>query len=125
MPPEEAISRFQMMDALRQIRGATQMSRFVKASANKPLDSSMRHGGRYSLGFGGGRSRALHCEVKPPRPWEPSQKGLFSANPQRHKERTLRPPSPYSLPSESAMMKSPSMRIGPLFTIVTFVAIKP
>ena len=53
------------------------------------------------FGFGGGRSRALHCELKPLRPWEPSQKGLFSARPQRHSEMVVRPLIPYALPSES------------------------
>ena len=59
------------------------------------------HKPRYSLGLGGGNSRALHSEENPLRPWEPSQKGLFSASPQRHREMTVRPAKPYSWPSTS------------------------
>jgi hypothetical protein len=51
--------------------------------------------------LGAGRSRALHCEENPWRPCEPSQKGLFSAIPQRQSEMTDRPARPNELPSES------------------------
>src|SRR5579875_3487054 len=45
-------------------------------------------------GFGGASSRALHSDRKPLFLCEPSQKGLFSASPQRQREITERPPSP-------------------------------
>src|SRR3954452_15404724 len=73
----------------------------------------------YSLGFGGSRFLALHKDEKPLRLCEPSQKGLFSAMPQRHKEITVRPARPYGLPSASWMTNSPSSRMGPLLKIVT------
>lgn len=79
----------------------------------------------YNFGAAGGKSRALHCETNPFRPCDPSQKGLFSASPQRQREITDRPPNPYEFPSESWMVKSPSMRIGPLLITVTFVAMHP
>jgi len=56
--------------------------------------------------------------------WWPSQNGLFSDNPQRQSEITVRPASPYSFPSGSWIVKSPSMRIGPLlFTVILVEAI--
>jgi hypothetical protein len=76
----------------------------------------------YNFGLGAGRSRALHCEEKPWRPCEPSQKGLLSAIPQRQSEMTDRPARPNELPSESTIVNSPSIRIGPLLMIVTFAA---
>ena len=64
----------------------------------------------------------MHCEEKPWRPCEPSQKGLLSAMPQRQSEITDRPARPNELPSESSIVNSPSIRMGPLLMIVTFAA---
>src|SRR3569833_1617824 len=49
---------------------------------------------RHSRGCRGASSRALHCELKPFPLCAPSQKGLFSARPQRQREITERPPRP-------------------------------
>src|SRR3954454_13921409 len=86
------------------------------------IDCAERRGvspNRYTLGLGGSRFLALHKDEKPFRPCEPSQNGLFSAMPQRHKEITVRPASPYGLPSASWMTNSPSSRMGPLLKMVT------
>ena len=77
----------------------------------------------YSLGLGGGRSRAATASVKPVRAWEPSQNGLLADCPQRHSEITVRPASPKAAPAGSRISKSPSMRIGPLLETDTLVAI--
>ena len=79
----------------------------------------------YSLGCGGGRSRAEHSEANPPRRCPPSQKGLFSDSPQRQSEIMVRPPNPYRFPCASSIVKSPSRRIGPFGETVTFVAMHP
>src|SRR5260370_41950720 len=73
------------------------------------------------FGFGGGSSLASACDWKPTRPWDPSQKGLFCEWPQRQSEITVRPARPYSRPSPSQIVNSPSRRKGPLFSAVTFV----
>jgi hypothetical protein len=57
--------------------------------------------------------------------WEPSQNGLFSECPQRHKPIAVRPPKLNSFPSASWSVKSPSTRIDPLLKIVTFAGILP
>ncbi len=72
--------------------------------------------------LGGGKSRALHSELKKLRPCEPSQNGLFSAIPQRQSEMTDLPAKPNEFPSESSMTNSPSIRMGPLLIMVTFAA---
>src|SRR2546430_12961703 len=86
------------------------------------FDCARRRGvsaNHYTLGLGGSRFRALQREEKPLRPCEPSQNGLFSAMPHRHKEITVRPANPYELPSASWMTNSPSIRMGPLLNTVT------
>ena len=92
------------------------------------FDCARRRGvsaNHYTLGLGGSRFLALHKEEKPLRPCEPSQNGLFSAIPQRQREITVRPASPYELPSASWMTNSPSSRMGPLLKIVTFAGMFP
>ena len=79
----------------------------------------------YTFGLGGSRFLALHKEEKPLRPCEPSQNGLFSAIPQRHREITVRPANPYELPSASWMTNSPSSRMGPLLKMVTLAGTFP
>jgi len=68
-------------------------------------------------------SRAGQTESNPWRPWEPSQKGLFSEWPQRHRAMAVRPANPKAFPSISVMVNSPSMRIGPLLRMVTLAGI--
>src|ERR1035438_2771927 len=75
----------------------------------------------YSLGLGGGSSRAATSWVKPVRAWEPSQKGLLADCPQRQSEITVRPASPKAAPVGSRISKSPSMRMGPLLKTETLV----
>src|SRR5204862_2737027 len=69
-----------------------------------------------------GNSRAWHSDSNPFTPWWPSQNGLLSENPQRQSEMTVRPAKPNSFPSISTIVKSPSIRIGPLLITVTFAA---
>src|SRR6516225_5667146 len=76
-----------------------------------------------TLGTGGGRSRAGQADSKPCRLWAPSQKGLFSEKPQRHRLITVRPARPKTFPSMSVIVNSPSIRIGPLLLIVTLAGI--
>src|ERR1035441_2190311 len=77
----------------------------------------------YSLGLGGGSSRAVTSWVKPVRAWEPSQKGLLADWPQRQSEITVRPASPKAAPEGSRISKSPSIRMGPLLKTETLVGI--
>src|ERR1039457_2437422 len=77
----------------------------------------------YSLGLGGGRSRAATASVKPVRAWEPSQNGLLADCPQRQSEITVRPARPKAAPIGSRISKSPSMRMGPLLKTETLVGI--
>src|ERR1035438_3575237 len=76
----------------------------------------------YSLGLGGGSSRAATASLKPVRAWEPSQKGLLADCPQRHNEITVRPASPKVAPVGSRISKSPSIRMGPLLKTETLVS---
>src|SRR5688572_15204268 len=81
-----------------------------------------------AFGLGGGSSFAEHSDMKPTRLCEPSQKGLFSEQPQRQRETILRPARPHTFPVSSAMvMLSPSTRSGPLFRTMTLMssAIRP
>src|ERR1022692_4191422 len=75
----------------------------------------------YSLGLGGGSSRAATASLKPVRAWEPSQKGLLADWPQRQREITVRPASPKAAPVGSRISKSPSIRMGPLLKTETLV----
>src|ERR1017187_4061496 len=77
----------------------------------------------YSLGLGGGSSRAATASLKPVRAWEPSQKGLLADWPQRQREITVRPASPKAAPVGSRISKSPSIRMGPLLKTETLVVI--
>src|ERR1019366_3497456 len=73
----------------------------------------------YSLGLGGGSSRAATASLKPVRAWAPSQKGLLADWPQRQSEITVRPASPKAAPVGSRIWKSPSIRMGPLLKTET------
>ena len=75
------------------------------------------------FGAGGGRSRAGHTDWKFALRCDPSQKGLFSEWPQRHRPMAVRRPRPNDLPSASAISKSPSTRMEPLGLIVIFAGI--
>ena len=77
----------------------------------------------YSLGLGGGSSRAATGSLKPVRAWEPSQKGLLADWPHRQSEITVRPARPNVAPVGSRISNSPSIRMGPLFKTVTLVGI--
>src|ERR1017187_2553987 len=77
----------------------------------------------YSLGLGGGSSRAATASLKPVRAWEPSQKGLLADWPQRQSEMTVRPASPKAAPAGSRISKAPSIRMGPLLKTETLVGI--
>jgi hypothetical protein len=77
----------------------------------------------YIFGAGGGRSRAGQVDSKPFRLCAPSQNGLFSDIPQRHRPIAVRPANPKALPSASTIVNSPSTRMGPLLNTITFVAI--
>jgi hypothetical protein len=92
---------------------------FVLSDSKGPQNSELF----YSLGLGGGSSRALTGSEKPVRLWEPSQNGLLADCPHRHSEMTVRPASPKAAPVESKISNSPSIRIGPLLMTVTFVGI--
>jgi hypothetical protein len=76
------------------------------------------------LGTGGGSARAFISDWNPTFLWEPSQKGLFSECPHRHRPMVVRPARSKTPPSESTISKSPSIRIEPLLRTVTFVAAK-
>src|SRR5579875_707500 len=76
----------------------------------------------YNLGLGGAKSRATQVWAKPWRACEPSQKGLFSEWPQRHREIAVLPASPNDRPVGSQISNSPSIRKGPLFKGVIFAA---
>src|SRR5450755_4508765 len=84
---------------------------------------SKEFGTIYTLGLGGGRSRAATGSLKPVRAWEPSQNGLLADCPHRQREITVRPARPKAAPMGSRISKSPSMRMGPLFNTVTLVGI--
>ena len=73
------------------------------------------------LTFGGGSTQAFTADSKPICTWVPSQKGLFSDCPQRHRPITVRPAKSKVLPSPSSMVKEPSMRNEPLLRTVIFV----
>ena len=77
----------------------------------------------YSLGLGGGRSRAATGSLNPVRACAPSQNGLLADCPQRQSEITLRPARPKAAPVGSRISKSPSMRMGPLLKTETLVGI--
>ena len=74
-----------------------------------------------ALAFGGGSAQASTADSKPIRAWVPSQKGLFSDCPQRHRPITARPAKSKVLPSPSSMVKEPSMRNEPLLRTMIFV----
>ena len=78
-----------------------------------------------TAGAGGGSSRAFSTDWKPTLLWDPSQNGLFWEFPQRQREITVRPAKPNAFPSASQIVKSPSIRSGPLFRTVIFAAIFP
>jgi hypothetical protein len=79
---------------------------------------------RYSLGLGGGSSRATTVSANPQVLWDPSQKGLFAECPHRQRAKVVRPASPNVRPSGSTISKSPSMRSDPLwFTVILVAAI--
>jgi hypothetical protein len=70
--------------------------------------------------FIGGKSNALDSCSKLLR-CEPSQKGLLEDNPQRQSPKAVLPSSPYTIPSQSIISKSPSILIDPLLLIISFV----
>src|SRR5580700_5711932 len=76
----------------------------------------------YSVGFGGGSSRATTGSLKPELLWEPSQNGLLAECPQRHSPMAVGPASPKDWPAGSTISKSPSTRIDPLLLIVILAA---
>src|SRR5450759_460022 len=84
---------------------------------------SKEFGTIYTLGLGGGRSRAATGSLNPVRAWEPSQNGLLADCPQRQREITVRPARPKAAPVGSRISKSPSMRMGPLLKTETLVGI--
>jgi hypothetical protein len=69
--------------------------------------------------FIGGKSNALDSCSKLLR-CEPSQ-GLLEDNPQRQSPKAVLPSSPYTIPSQSIISKSPSILIDPLLLIISFV----
>ncbi len=77
----------------------------------------------YTLGLGGGSSRATTVSEKASRWWAPSQNGLLAEWPQRHKEIAVLPARPKEAPLGSRISNSPSIRIGPLFWGVIFAGI--
>ena len=89
--------------------------------ADRVVFSSPEGDKTQALAFGGGSAQAFTADSKPIRPWVPSQKGLFSDFPQRHRPITVRPAKSKVLPSASSMVKEPSIRNGPLLRTAIFV----
>lgn len=79
--------------------------------------------GAVNYTFGGGSARAGQHDAKLTLRCPPSQKGLFSDAPQRHRPITERPARSNLAPEGSQISKSPSMRMEPLSLIVILVAI--
>src|SRR5690348_8527707 len=96
---------------------------FDKSEENRSVSRSCRRlyatGG---LGASGGRSRAVTADWNPTFLWLPSQNGLFSECPHRHRLIAVRPANPNTPPCISQIVNSPSSRKGPLSFTITFVS---
>jgi hypothetical protein len=73
---------------------------------------------RQAFGLGGGSCLASISDMKPQCLWAPSQKGLLSEFPQRHRPMMVRPATSKTRPAASLIRKSPEMTMGPLSRIV-------
>lgn len=80
----------------------TYLSHPAARHANCLMKSLQRSHAYAEAGFGattGGRSKALISDWNCTRRWLPSQKGLFSECPHRHKLTDVRPAKPKAFPS--------------------------